>query len=242
MSTSVPGSGVDAFGYFYTSGIPRTVENMIKIQSLIFKLGDDALSSEASGLLTSLLRTVNATAVEFAGLSVELIVARIMATKAPNRPSTGSMETHIVSKPGALGLVSVGLMDDLNKIINPSGYGTFWRAQEFGTGEGGVPSQVDRVLFGTFEPSETPPDKGQAGLRAGHDLAFFSQGTNPGFGTISVDLPPRHFLLDGGSAAGAAYVATMAEIQAMYLAKLKDLMGRVKARRSPRTFTGIISA
>lgn len=238
-----PFGGEDAYAFFFTNGIPRVVQTLVQMQGLAIKLENPRLQDGIGRLLTNLLKVLNEMAVQFTGISIELIVGKIYESHTASRPLTNNMESHILSTPGPLGLVRVGILSELERITNPrGGWGTFWRAQEYGTGSDEVVSQRERVILGTFYDSRTPPDLQQAGPGVGHDIAFVSGGSNPGWGTIDVEDPGRHFLRDGASAAGEDYIAKMAEVQASCIVQLKALMEEAKSAERPRVFTGLISA
>lgn len=232
----------EAFAYLETIGIPRTVDLLIRIETLARGSGRNAVANGAHEVNIGLLRDVNLVAVEMAGLADGEIVARILSThNRVRRPATGVMETHIRSEAGPLGLVRVALLDELEKIVNPNGYGPFWRAQEYGTG-GDVPSQVGRRIFGTFESSGTPPDAEQRGAGVGRDLAFVPGGSDPGLGVISTELPARHFLRDGSAEAAAQYVKRMEAVQARWAKKIELLILELRTQRRRGRFLGIIEA
>lgn len=232
----------EAFAYLETIGIPRTVELLIKIEALARAEGYGVVANGAHEINLGLLRDVNLVAAEMTGLADGEIVKRILEThNRVSRPATGDMEAHIRSEAGPLGLVRVALIDELEKIVNPNGYGPFWRAQEYGTGSPEVASQVGRPLFGTFEPSGEPPDAAQRGEGAGHDLAFVPMGSAPGFGRISVELPGRHFLRDGTAEAGARYVTKMNAVQERWIARMKELQAQARVSSSG-SIIGIIRA
>lgn len=232
----------EAFAYLETVGIPRTVALLIKIEALARSKGYQVIADGAHEVNIGLLRDVNLVATEMAGLADGEIIKRILEThNRVHRPTTGTMESHIVSEAGPLGLVRVALIDDLNKIVNPNGYGPFWRAQEYGTG-GEVPSQVGRRLFGTFEPSGEPPQSEQAGQGKGHDIAFIPRGSNPGEGRISVELPGRHFLTEGSAEAAVQYVRRMEQVQAKWAARIQALSEALRKSGRRRRFVGILHA
>lgn len=248
-------SGVEAFAKLYTTGLPQVIIGLFELQSLAYENKLFALRARIAKLADDLLTDINRTAVEMAGLADGYIIERIHATQSRNRPHTGEMETHIISTPGELGLVNVALIDELDKIINPEGqYGSFWRAQEFGTGAdaqewGAIPSQVGRVLFGSFDPSGTRPDSAQRGLGAGRDAAFIPGGNansgEVGFGTINVDLPGRHFLEEGSARAGREYVERMDAIKRRYRDELTNVVEATKrelSRGRSTLFTGHLRA
>lgn len=244
-----PTEGINAeqaFAYLVAEDLPEIVVKLIDWQDELIAQGQTAMRSKLGRVLEGLLTDINRMAVEIAGLADGHIIAKIYETAAPNRPQTHDMESHIKSEPGPGGLVRVGLISELEKIVNPVGmWGTFWRAQEFGTGTDQIPTQVGRLLFGTFEPSGTPPLASEAGLGIGTDLAFAPGGRNPGLGRISVDLPGRHFLRDGAAAAGERYMQRCKEIGDKYAAEIDKLVDDAIAlrREAQRTnWTAIIDA
>lgn len=235
------GSSEEAFGYFSTVGIPQLVSVLGRVQRLAGAAGNRSAQAAVLGVVGGLLKDVNDAAVEMAGIADGLIVTKMLQTQARNRPLTGAMETHVRSVPGPLGTVRVALIAELDKIVNPRGYGPFWRAQEYGTGSPEVASQVGRPLFGTFEPSGGPPDSAQQGVGAGHDLAFIPMGSAPGFGRISVELPGRHFLRDGTAEAGARYVVKMSAVQQRWIARMEELKAQARVGRGANII-GILRA
>jgi hypothetical protein len=247
---AVPDSGSEqagqAFAYFLASGMPALLIALAKLQGVAIEGTLVEFRDAIGAIIEGLLRDVNATAVEMAAVADAKIIEHLYATQASNRPHTGQMDAHILSEPGSLGIVKVGLIDELEKIVNQRGqYGTFWRAQEYGTGDesgGKVPSQEGRPLFGTFDPSGSPPDSAQRGRGAGQDLAFVPFGSAPGFGRISVELPGRHFLRDGATEAGATYIARMDAIRDKYMERFRALMKSLQAERAARTITMRIEA
>lgn len=233
----------EAFEYLETVGIPEMVRILIEAEALARTEGYATIANGAHEVTLGLLDEVNLVATEIAGLADGAIVSKMLEThNRVQRPATGDMESHIRSEAGPLGLVRVALVDELNRIVNPNGYGPYWRAQEYGTGVEGVPSQVGRRLVGTFDPSGTPPDAGQRGLGQGRDIAFIPGGANPGLGVLSVDLPGRHFLRDGAAEAANEYQRRMQEVQARWSRKLEELIALLARERGGRNFLGIIEA
>lgn len=223
MSTSSPGSE-DAFAYFYTTGIPELVAILVQIQGLAIKQRWFELRSAAGKITEGLLLDVNREAAQSASVATATVVRILIQSRRSNRPFTGDLEQHIVSLPGPLGTVRVGLVEELDKAVNPAtGYGTFWRAQEFGTGTAEVPSQIGRVFRGTFSPSQTSPDSSMRGTGRGSDLVFISDVAG-GLGTISVELPGRHFLTDGSAEAATHYIKAMEAVQVKWLPRIQELV------------------
>lgn len=137
------------------------------------------------------------------------------------------------------GAVGVGDVSRLNKAVNPfsPGYGTYWRAQEYGTGQNGVPSQVGRILYGSFEApggtSPTPPDPQFAGGGGPHPI--FRPGYQPnngadrvsGLGTIGHEIQAKHFIKFGADEAVVLWRREIAAVQDRALAELRGMrLGR----------------
>lgn len=232
-----------AFAFLETTDVPETTALLLRARQLALDI-EPAIAESIHEIIIGFLRDINLVAVKIAGVADGLIIAKILETHSGNRPVTGVMESHIRSEPGPLGLVEVGMIDELNKIVNPNGYGPFWRAQEYGTGSSEVPSQEGRVLFGTFEDSGTPPDASQRGRGEGHDIAFIPGGANPGQGIISVELPGRHFLRDGTAEAGVRYIKAMEDVQKKWNEEIRSVIARLRQVAAERqgTFTGILEA
>lgn len=141
----------------------------------------------------------------------------------------GGLET------GAVGIADIKLLD---RAINPysRGYGTYWRAQEYGTGSDGIPSQVGRVIHGYFigGGDQEPPDAQYSGGGGPHPVfvsdssssSLFGRGARGGFGgfgTISVEDRPRHFIRDGADQAKIVWRADIARAQADAISALARL-------------------
>jgi hypothetical protein len=237
----VAASGHDAFGYFATTNVAETVALLVRIQRAAIERKLTDVFDATATILTDLLNDLNSVAAEYAVLADTTIIRILIETRAQNRPTTGELATHIRSEPGPLGSVRVALIEELDRAINPdSGYGPFWRAQEYGTGSSGegvdVPSQIGRYFRGFFQPSGTPPEAAQRGLRVGTDLAFVSDSSG-GFGRISVDLPGRHFLSGGTAEVGAKYLQRIDALATAYDKRISDLRKLITESRARRTFT-----
>lgn len=129
--------------------------------------------------------------------------------------------------PVETGVVGIGDVTELNKAINQRGpgYGPYWRAQEYGTGQGQVRSQVGRILFGYFAAAGggdlTPPQAQYAGGGGPHPIFQSSasgtflgpQGGLGGLGTIAHEIKARHFIGFGKDAAAVAWRARINALQ-----------------------------
>lgn len=162
------------------------------------------------------------------------------------RPPTGSippLEDLAVAMPLApigkyqTGAVGVGNVDFLNRAINPHsrGYGSYWRAIEYGTGQGGVPSQLGRILYGSFVDAgggnPTRPMSQYAGGGGPHP-AFISGGVGTwmqdgvrtvGMGTINREVPAKHFIQFGADDAAVAWRADLANAQQRAISELRAI-------------------
>lgn len=247
MSTSSPApssGGDDAYAYFFTTGIPETVATLVSIQKLASAEGWTRVLDEATRIGIDLLTEVNQEGRLAAAFADAAIVRVLIESRSRNRPSRDLLESHVRSEALPLGGVAVGLLDELDKAVNPdTGYGTFWRAQEYGTGTAEVPTQVGRVFHGVFQPTGTAPDHTQQGNGRGSDLVFTSASSSDGggFGTISVELPGRHFLRDGSAEAGKLYQDAMAKLQDRYVQRVKGLLVLAKSEAT-RTIRYVLDA
>lgn len=219
----------DAFAYFFTPDVQDVLDQLAKLIRLSVTHPDLRLFIDrVDTIITRFFDALTKIALDYSALSEAAIVRKMLETKNRNRPFTGQMETHIKSLPGPLGTVHVALYEELDKIINANGeYGTFWRAQEYGTGQEGVPSQQGRVIRGFFEPSGTSPDGALRGIGVGTDLAFEPDGTGT-YGTINFDLPGRHFLRDGSAEAGAEYVSAIEKLATRTAEEIRGVAGEMK--------------
>jgi hypothetical protein len=148
----------------------------------------------------------------------------------------------------ATGAVGVGDLAVLDALVNPvGGYGPYWRAQEYGTGTAEVPAQKGRVIRGYFFGrgfGGTPerPQQQFRGLGVGPHPIFVSAsagaaafgalgfggghgtgGGRGGYGTISVELPGRHFIRDGANAAERNWRQALRAIEFQTLRDLRAI-------------------
>lgn len=132
------------------------------------------------------------------------------------------------------GAVGVGPEEVLNRAVNPDtpGYGTYWRAIEFGTGgKGGVPSQKGRVIRGFFTgaaPGYADPTRPLAIYRSGGPHPIFlpgsagesiglrgigKRGGRGSYGTIRREIRPAHFIRDGANEALVEWRREMEQLE-----------------------------
>lgn len=164
------------------------------------------------------------------------------------RPSSGStpalrdlVEANPLPAIGGYqtGAVGVGNVELLNRAINPHsrGYGPFWRAIEYGTGQHGVPSQIGRILYGSFTAAggadPTPPMPEYAGGGGPHPIflsGYQSQAGGDrvsGLGTIGKEIEARHFIRYGADGAAVQWRAEISALQDRAVESLRNIrMGR----------------
>lgn len=155
----------------------------------------------------------------------------------------------IQSRPASLGVAdlpigAVGLarISTLDRAVNPHtpGYGTYWRAQEYGTGAGGVPSQRGRQLRGFFyQAGFSNPQRPQSAYRGAGDPKYpiflpgrtgglpanvkggiGPRGGRGGLGVIHHEIAPRRFLRDAADLTYAEYLTGVKAVQARALSQL----------------------
>lgn len=140
--------------------------------------------------------------------------ARFDRTKTPRAARGGShLRNALLARkaiyPIPTGAVGIADLDALNKIVNPfsPSYGPYWRAQEYGTGAGEVPSQVGRRIHGFFTDASGIGDA-QRPVAGGGTHARFIASSSPhailgprggqgGPGLIRREIQGRHFIRDG---------------------------------------------
>src|SRR5487761_248744 len=152
------------------------------------------------------------------------------------RPSAGNvppLEDLVAALPLApigkaqTGAVGVGNVDFLNRAVNAHnrGYRSYWRAIEYGTGQEGVPSQLGRILYGSFTQSGGSSPMAPAAQYAGgggpHPV-FIAGGVGIsqidgvrtiGMGTIGREVPAKHFIQWGADEAQIMWRRDIANMQ-----------------------------
>lgn len=133
-----------------------------------------------------------------------------MRTTARRLPPLAGAET---------GNVGVAPEEVLDRAVNPDtpGYGTYWRAIEFGTGREGVPAQRGRVIRGLFTgraPGYADATRPLAIYRGGGPHPIFIPGSagtalglsgigprggKGGYGVIRREIRPAHFIRNGAN-------------------------------------------
>ncbi len=141
-----------------------------------------------------------------------------------------------------IGAVGLGRISTLDRAVNPNtpGYGAYWRAQEYGTGKDGVPSQRGRQLRGFFfRPGFKDPVRPMAQYRGAGDPSYpiflpgrpsnlpsnvrggiGVRGGRGGKGVIHHEIQPRRFLRGAADATFADYIAGVKAVEARALTGL----------------------
>jgi hypothetical protein len=171
------------------------------------------IALQLSRLLVELEAELGALSRRTAAAADKAIRDRLRTTA--KRPET-SKPHHLIdvirSEPLPLGGVAVAIVEELDKAINEeTGYGPYWRAQEFGSLAVGN-RMTGRVLFGRYSgPGHDDAPRAVYGgvpRPPGAEFAYGAlSGGDPGYGTIGHELPGRHFLRDGTDEAWVFYRA-----------------------------------
>lgn len=161
--------------------------------------------------------------------------------------------------PGVAYAVGIGDEGRLNKVTNPfsPGYGPYWRAVEYGTGGGEVPSQVGRVIYGLFvgkggggDPERPRSIYGGGGgphpifVSAGGQKALYGglgfsggaggRGGRGGLGTIKKEIEPMGFIAGARKHVLPSWKSEMERAESLAIRQLAPLMGLSGAVRSRR--------
>lgn len=141
------------------------------------------------------------------------------------------------------GNVGIGDVDLMDRVTNPfsPGFGSYWLAQEIGTGahdkETGVTikSQLHRRLFGFFTDRSGGGNVDIPRAGGGTHARFISasspgavqgpRGGAGGPGEISREIRGRHFLRDGRNAAYDVWVAQIRQADTRAIRSLQGLIG-----------------
>lgn len=165
---------------------------------------------------------------------------------------------RVLGQPIVVGIANIDVLDKLRNEYSP-GYGSYWRAQEYGTGTKEVRSQLDRVLYGFFvgKGGSGNPERPQAQYAGGKGVhpIFISAGSQRaaygglgfsggagvrggigGKGVIRREITPGNFIRDGANKALADYRQAVRQVE-------REVMGTLRAialtpggppRRAPR--------
>jgi hypothetical protein len=157
---------------------------------------------------------MNTAAIRGGEVAKRAMRSRFDRTKTPRAARGGSpLRSALVARRAAYpiptGAVGIADLDRLNAVINPftPSYGPYWRAQEYGTGADGVPSQVGRRIHGFFT-DRSGIGNAQRPVAGGGTHARFISSSSPhallgprggsgGPGVIRREIQGRHFIRDG---------------------------------------------
>lgn len=238
------------------------------------KRGLQATEKEIQAVLLQYSRGLDSLALKSSKLAEKSMKSAFDATKSRTRGRTGKkpgLRSKLDARPlrlpglsGGTGMVGVANVNSLNKLTNEfsPGYGTYWRAQEFGTGTNEVPSQVGRVIQGFFVGAGGggDPERPNAAYRGGggpHPIfisaksqrAVFSaagfagrgagqRGGVGGLGTIGREIQGRHFIRDGANRARDVWQAEIRSNENRALTALGAIAGLSAAQNKTATLLG----
>lgn len=229
----------------------RDAERLVALEQQ-FKMnrGGRKALAEMQGAYRTFNANLRAVAERAAREATKGMVERLAAQR--HRPPTGSvppLKDLVAAVPLAAmgkyetGAVGVANVEFLNRAINPHsrGYGPYWRAVEYGTGQGIVPSQLGRVIYGSFtdaggaNPTAPAAEFGGGG---GPHPVFMSRkvlgsssagGTRTaGLGTIGKEVEAKHYIKYGADHAAIDWRRGVAETQQRALNEL----GAIRLSRS----------
>lgn len=224
-------------------GSVEMIEAMTRVAALrreAIALGRPDIQVAVSSIGVELQRELDAVSIETARRADEAIIRKLQSTRRrPRTDRSRHLEDSIVSSPwqfpgapSTLGGVKIALVDELDKAVNPSGYGPYWSALEFGSVEVGN-VMTGRTLYGTFSGGGSDPERPRRAYRRdllGDAIAPHAQfewgGEDQGKGVIHNEIEGRHFLRDGTEEAWRYYAGRIASIDARYAARILDLIAR----------------
>lgn len=217
---TVDAGSKEAFATLGSTDMQKALVLMSEISYQARQVGLENISVPLRKLLAQLGSDLQALARSTATVADKAAVARLRETRV--RPETTKglhLEDLILSLPFPNGSVKVAIIDELNKATNVnSGYGPYWRAQEYGSvAVGNV--MTGRVLFGRFEGpahDEVPRAEFAGGHAPGAEFRYTVPGEEGGLGTITHEDQPRHFLEAGLGAAETSYQAGITRLSRGY--------------------------
>lgn len=216
-----------AFATLGSTDMLEALVLMSEISNEARKVGLDNIALPLRVMLRELEADLSALARSTAHIADNAIVDILRSTQVrPETTRSLHLEDLILSLPFPRGTVKVGMVEELNKATNPnSGYGPYWRAQEYGSVAVGN-TMTGRVLFGRFEgPGHDDVPRAQfAGQHGpGSDFYFSVPDEEGGLGTISHEDEPRHFLRDGTAVADLAYTERITRLSRDFADRILEL-------------------
>ncbi len=156
-----------------------------------------AVADQAQVIQTRFAANLDRIAVAIAAEADTLIKAKLKA--ATLRPPTGNRpglqdgihSAHVSTGRVSFGVVEVGLIDELQKVVGDVSGVPFWKTQEFGS-QHNIGRRIVGFFVGAGGQSVPNPIEGSARVHP----AFQSDPAG-GLGTIRRPIPAKHFMRDG---------------------------------------------
>lgn len=216
-------SGPDAWDFFGSTQMVEAMTIIARLRREAIAAGRPDIQAGISRVGVELQRELDRLARRTVEVADEAIVRKLRSSRRrPHTDRSRHLEDSIRSIPfPGLGGVKIALIEELDKAVNPGGYGPYWRAIEFGSVEVGNP-MTGRTLYGTFTGGGSSPERPRYEYRrdvigdgaiAPH-AQFEWHGEDTGKGIIHNEIEGRHFLKEGTDEAWAFYAAEVARIDA----------------------------
>jgi hypothetical protein len=224
--------GPPAWEFFSSIEMVDALTRIATLRREAIRVGRPDIQLALSQIGVELERELNTLATTTAARADEAIKRKLMETRRrPRTDRTRHLEDSIKSVPyPGLGGVKIALVSELDQAVNPSGYGPYWSAIEFGSVEVGNP-MTGRTLYGTFTGGGSDPERPRRAYRRdnlGDAMAPHAQfewyGEDEGKGVIKHEIEGRHFLKRGADEAWAFYAREVRTLDNRYSKRLLDLI------------------
>lgn len=227
--------GPPAWEFFSSIEMAQAMARIATLRREAIAAGRLDIQAAVSRIGVELERDLENLARTTAARADEAIRRKLKETRRrPRTDRSRHLEDSIRSIPyPGLGGVKIALVEELDKAVNPGGYGPYWSAIEFGSVEVGNPME-GRVLYGTFTGGGSDPERPRkayrrdiigAGAMAPH-AQFEWYGEDPGKGVIHNEIEGRHFLKRGADEAWAFYAREIAAMDRRYSKRVLDLIAK----------------
>lgn len=128
---------------------------------------------------------------------------------------------------GGVGVADLEVLEQARNRVGS--YGSYWRAQEYGTGASGegytVPTQVGRRIHGYFfGPGLSNPEAPRRGA-ADPTHPIFRQNEKGGPGEIRREIRGRHYVRDGANLARSTWEREILAVQSRVIADIRAARG-----------------